>query len=787
MEQIIRKNLAEECENYIKLFGANKNLYRIIPSMIDGLKPVQRRFLYSLYKGKGRTQFIKMAKAAADTTAAYHPHGSASVEDVGAKMASPIANNLTTVEGQGNFGSYKSDEAAASRYIECKLSKYALECFFKDFDISNVDMKPTYTGDDVEPEYLPAKYPNALINPQLSGIGYAFASNIPPFNFKEVLEATITLLKNPDAKVMLIPDSPTGADVVDDGQFPRINSEGIGTFTLRGRCEVDSQKNIITITSIPLQTTIDDIIRKIVELREKKVFDEIKDIKDYSGERNVRTLIYLDQNANPYQTIEKLYTKGTGLKKTYPVGLKMVDDYRDFDFGVKSFLLEWISYRRDTVRSSFNSKLIATMEEKNINDALLLILKGDNAEATIKLARNSADRNAFAKALMQKYGINSQQASTISNMRIQAFTKDAYAGYKAKAPELIAQIKELEATLDNDEKIDEVIIQQLKEGIKMFGTPRKSAVVKESEEDEIESTDHVVAISEDGFVKKVLLSESNVGKIGEKLSTRTMVIPVNNERSLIVFDSNGIAYRLPVHTLPDATPDDDGIPLARFCKDIGKVVAVLRQPTKGQLEKHSIFGIFLTRKGIMKAININEMSSNFKTMSVINVTDGDELVNVACSIDKSINNIVIYTDGGNGLRKELSDIPIMKPAAQGKSMISLAKGDHCVGFNGISSKDKFILYVTDLGRAKVTEMKYFPLAKKKEMVSLLSMDSNERLVRVCGIQPGSKILAYTKTGSEEIPSGDVPLLTRAAAPKKVFKCGNSRNKILAVSVNQPTE
>ena len=450
MEQIIRKNLAEECENYIKLFGANKNLYRIIPSMIDGLKPVQRRFLYSLYKGKGRTQFIKMAKAAADTTAAYHPHGSASVEDVGAKMASPIANNLTTVEGQGNFGSYKSDEAAASRYIECKLSKYALECFFRDFDISNVDMKPTYTGDDVEPEYLPAKYPHALINPQLSGIGYAFASNIPPFNFKEVLEATIILLKYPDAKILLIPDSPTGAEIVDDGQFERINAEGLGTFTLRGKCEVDVQKNIITITSIPLQTTIDDIIRKIVELREKKVFDEIKDIKDYSGEKHVRTLIYLDQNADPYATIEKLYTKGTGLKKTYPVGLKMVDDYRDVDYGVRSFLLDWISYRRDTVRSSFNSKLIATMEEKNINDALLLILAGKNGEATIKLARESANKDAFAKALMEKYGINSQQASTISNMRIYAFTKDAYEEYKKKEPILIQQIKDLEATLDDD-------------------------------------------------------------------------------------------------------------------------------------------------------------------------------------------------------------------------------------------------------------------------------------------------------------------------------------------------
>ena len=787
MEQIIRKNLAEECENYIKLFGANKNLYRIIPSMIDGLKPVQRRFLYSLYKGKGRTQFIKMAKAAADTTAAYHPHGSASVEDVGAKMASPIANNLTTVEGQGNFGSYKSDEAAASRYIECKLSKYALECFFKDFDISNVDMKPTYTGDDVEPEYLPAKYPNALINPQLSGIGYAFASNIPPFNFKEVLEATITLLKNPDANILLIPDSPTGADIVDDGQFQKINLDGIGTFTLRGRCEVDSQRNIITITSIPLQTTIDDIIRKIVELREKKVFDEIKDIKDYSGERTVKTLIYLDQNANPYQTIEKLYTKGTGLKKTYPVGLKMVDDYRDYDYGVKSFLLDWISYRRDTVRSSFNSKLVATMEEKNINDALLLILEGKNAEATIKIARESANKDEFAKALMSKYGINSQQATTIANMRIQAFTKDAYNAYKEKAPELIKQIKDLEATLDNDSKIDEVIIQQLKDGIKMFGTPRKSAVVKEGNDDEIEATDHCVAVSEDGFIKKVLLEESNVGKIGEKMSTRTMVIPVNNERSLIVFDSKGIAYRIPVHTLPDSTPDDNGIPLARYCKGIDKVVAVLRQPTKAQLEKHSIFGIFLTRNGIMKAININELSSNFKTMSVINVTDGDELVNVAFSIDRSINNIVIYTDKGNGLRKELSDIPVLKPAAQGKAMINLSKNEYCVGFNGISSKDKFILYVTDIGRAKVTEMKYFPLTKKKEMVSLLTMDSNERLVRVCGIKPGSTINAYTKTGNESIPSGDVPLLTRAASPKKVFKCCNSRNKILAVTIEEPVD
>ena len=152
--KIYQKNLAQACEEYIKIFGANKNLYRIMPRMQDGLKPVQGRFLYTLYKGKGRHNFIKMAKASSDTVAAFHPHGGASVAEVGAKLASPICNNVSTVEGQGNFGSYKNEKAGAERYIECKLSKYAHKCFFEDFENSNVDMKLSYTGDDWEPEFL---------------------------------------------------------------------------------------------------------------------------------------------------------------------------------------------------------------------------------------------------------------------------------------------------------------------------------------------------------------------------------------------------------------------------------------------------------------------------------------------------------------------------------------------------------------------------------------------------------------------------------------------------------
>ena len=495
--KIYKRDLAEACEDYIKIFGANKNLYRITCSMQDGLKPVHRRFLYTLYKGKGRHNFIKMAKAAADTTADYHPHGSSSVEDIGAKLASPIANNICLVEGQGNFGSYKNEKAGASRYIECRLSKYALKCFFEDFENSNVDMKLAYTGDDNEPEVLPARYPNALFNPQLSGIGYGMSSNIPGYNVTEVLEATIKLIKNPKDKILLIPDSPTGADIVDDGQFQKICDEGVGTFTLRGSIEVDEINNILTITSIPLQTTIDAIIRKIVELKDSKVFDEIKDIKDYTkNETGVKTLLYLDPSANPYNTIEKLYKKNTGLKKTYPVVLKMIDDYCAYDYGIKSFLLEWIEYRRDTVRSSYNTKLVKAMENQNINDILLFVTNKDNGDETLKMAKKSSNKADFASRLMKKYSIDSQQANTIAGMHLYEFNKDAHDSYVKRKQLLIEEIKILEDTLDNDDKIDEIIINQLEEGIKLFGSKRKSKIVKDTDIKDIPDTEHIIGISE---------------------------------------------------------------------------------------------------------------------------------------------------------------------------------------------------------------------------------------------------------------------------------------------------
>ena len=782
---IYKQNIADACENFVKIFGANKNLYRIMVSMQDGLKPVHRRFLFSLWRGRGRNNFIKMSKAAADTTADFHPHGNASVEDVGAKLTSTIINNVPCVEGQGNFGSYKNDRPGASRYIECKLSKYAKKCFFEDYENSNVDMREAYTGIEDEPEVLPARYPHALFNPSISGIGYGLASNIPPFNVTEVMEATIKLIKNPNAKIYLVPDSPTGADIIDDGQFEKINSDGVGTFTLRGSTEVDEINNTITITSIPLQTTIDKIIKKIVDLREKKMFDEIKEIKDYTKNKDgVRTVIYLEPTANPYKTVEKLYTKKTDLTKTYPVGMKMVDDFKDIDYGVKSFLLEWIEYRRDTVRSSFNTQLVRAMEQQNINDILLKIVNSENSEATIKLAKESIDSADFAQKLMKKYKMDSQQANTISNMKIQAFTKGAYKTYKARKAELIEEINRLENVLDNDSEIDDIIIAQLKEGIKLFGRPRLSKVVSAITEDDVPDSEHIVGISKDGYVKKVSSSEGKIGQVGQT-NSQYMTMKVNNKSNLLIFDSTGMVSKIPVSSIPDMEIDTVGVLLERYFSVNGNIVSTLIEPTKQELKKmgKDLYIIFLTKSGYVKKTLLSEFANTNGSTRAIKLPLMDELVATEFASDNTVKDLVIYTNLGNGIRRDINEFSVMKANARGVSQLTLGEGEYCVGCDKITPDKKYMFYITSSGRAKLTDMKYFPTMKRKnETLSLINLDNKDTLVGIKGVVKTNDVVVYRKnSGPEVIHISDMPVSTRIAKAEKYVKTPKG-DKVIAYTI-----
>ena len=287
-EVIKDRNMGEMCREDMIIFGANNNLMRHIPSFYDGLKPGERRILYTMFhdlKLSHKSKFKKVATIVGNTLT-YHPHGEIPVFNTLVKMAQPWETMMPLVDGYGNFGSSAGDPAAAGRYIEARLSYFAYKAYFEEFDTDTLDMVPNHTNDVFEPEYLPARYPITLVNGAF-GIGYGLSCGIPPHNFKEVLEATITLLDDPSADIFLVPDIPSGAHIVDNGELRQICETGNGKLVMRGRIDLDEDNNILAIKSTPWMVSLNKVLGDILELQDQKKIIGIKDIDNQGEEGNI--------------------------------------------------------------------------------------------------------------------------------------------------------------------------------------------------------------------------------------------------------------------------------------------------------------------------------------------------------------------------------------------------------------------------------------------------------------------------------------------------------------------
>ena len=415
------------------------------------------------------------------------------------KLAQPWNNIQCCVQGSGNFGSSAGAPAASGRYIEARLSYYAYKCFFEEFSEDIVDMKSNYLGNKLEPEFLPAKYPNVLIN-NTFGIGYGISTSICTYNLKEVLEATISLIENPEIEeVILYPDSPTGAYIVDEGQFREISVRGKGKFKMRGVMEVDEDNNIIHVKSTPLQVFWENIKRPIFELLNDGKTNLMRDFKDESDITHMHYKIFLKKEVDPYAVMHMIYSK-TQMEKTFPVVFKLIEDYADNDYNIKSILQTWIDFRRETKRRYFTMKLLKAKERQHILEILLFILNKDNAEKTIGIVKKSQNKKEIVSRLMSEYGISSLQADTIAEMRLSAFSKESYKKYVAEKEEIDKTVIKLEKTVRSAKKIDKVIIDELEEGIKLFGEERRSKIITIDNEVKIRDTEHVVVFTNNGFV-----------------------------------------------------------------------------------------------------------------------------------------------------------------------------------------------------------------------------------------------------------------------------------------------
>ena len=771
-EHIKEANIADISEEWLKIFGGNISVARISPHFIDGLKPVARRMLYALHinPNKGKN-FRKVARVSADTIA-FHPHGDVSVSDVVYNLGAEWTQNLMLLDPYGNFGNIRGDDPAHPRYTETRLSAAAQWILFSDMKDSNVPMYPSYDGDSMEPEYLPARIPLVLCNPQFSGIGVGVATNIPPFNPVEVVKATIKLIKNKDANIMLIPDSPTGCDVVDTGQFKLINDIGDDAkLTMRATYEIDYISNIITITTLPLQINVDQVIKQVIAIRESGKLSELIDIQDSTAESTVNLKFILKSDANPDEFVEKIMGKKSGLKKTYPVEIRVIDDYRSKVWGVKKLLLEWIDYRRDCVRAIYNKKLMDALSEQHMNEIFLFVFNGDNLKKTIGIAHGAKNKSDMETKFMKEYKITSLQAKTLSEMRTYQYSKEAYEGYKQKKVELDAKVKEYTAVVEDDEAVDAVIISQLEEFIKLFGEPRRSNVIKLRNdgklEEKIPNTMHLVGISRDGYIKKLNLSQHySIGIVGK--TSQVLVTRIFNRDNLLIFDSTGRISRVPVSSIPDMDYEDNGVELVRYFKLNGEPVSIINEM---DMESGMSDIVFVTENGSGKKVKMEEFSKIKDFKEAIQLVEGDRLVS---AIPAGVENFIIYTNFGDGILLNTADIKRQSKTARGLQLISLKANEKVVGIDFVVDNCDKILYITSAGRMKKTESKYLPVMNRKdEPVSLISLEGGEYVVGIAYVKDDDKCVVYKKKSKPiTIEMKDVPLTSRVAKAEKLVKTPN---------------
>lgn len=766
-------NVADISEDWLKIYGANVNIARMSPQLIDGLKPVAKRALYGMHTNPNKGLVSRKVLRCMADALAYHPHGDGSIGDVIYTMGSTWLQNIMYIDPQGNYGNVRGDDAAAPRYTEAKISRAANWIFFSDMKDSNVPMRPSYDGDNMEPDYLPARIPTILCNPQFSGIGIGLATNIPPFNPGEVCQATIKLIKNPKANIMLIPDSPTGCDIVDTGMFEGLNKDGDDvTLTMQASYDIDYMSNVITITSLPFHIGSDQVVSAVVNLRKTekekdptKGFNGLIDIHDNSAEDRVELKFLLKKDVNPDEFIGLLLKKKTNLKKTYPVEIRCIEDLQSRVFGIKELLLEWIDYRRECVRAIYNKKLMEALSEHHMNEVFLFVLNGENLKKTIKIAKESEDKASMEQAFIDAYNITSLQAKALSSMRIYQYSKKAYEEYKEVKKNLEKDIKDYTAIIEDDNAVDEVIIDQLKFAIKNFCGPRRSQVIKAGKlKEKIPNTKHIIGISKDGYIKKLNIDQSiSIGTVGN--TSQVIVTLISNRDNLLIFDSEGRITRVGVSSIPDMDIDDIGVDLTRYFKSKGTPISIINE---SDLDSDSGDIILVTENGIGKRVKMSEFAKIKDFKESITLTEGDSLI---AAIPAGDEEFIIYTNFGDGIRLRSTDIKRQSKDAKGLKLITLRSNEKVAGIDFLEKGCDKILYITSAGRLKMTEGRLLPLMNRKdEPLSLIGLDPNEYLIGVGFVSPEDTVVIYRKKGTPvEIPLKNVPVTTRVAKAEKMVK------------------
>lgn len=702
---------------------------RALPDVRDGLKPVNRRILYAMNKNGWRAPHatVKSAKIVGEVMGNYHPHGDSSIYDAMVNLAQPWKMRYTLVEGQGNFGSMDGDEPAASRYTEARMDKVGSE-LLSDIEKETVDFRDNFDGTEKEPVVLPAAVPNILLNGQM-GIAVGMATNIPPHNLGEVVDATVAQIDNPDITLDELlthikgPDFPTGAEVYGGAPMHQAYETGRGSVTIRAVATIEERKNgrySIVITEVPYGMSKENFVDKVRELVLAKKITHIADARDESARGKVRVVVELKKDAYPKKILNQLY-KLTGLQTSFHYNvLALVNGIQPRVMGLKEILAEFIKHRQGVIRRRTEFELRKARERAHILEGLKIAL--DHIDEVIKTIRESYDD--ADKRLMDRFGLSEIQAAAILAMqlrRLQGLERDKIENELRQLHELI---RKLEAILADENEILRVVKEELIAMKEKYGDERRSKIInhelgKFSDEELIPEEDAVVLLTTENYIKRTLASDyrkQNRGGKGKRgMTTKeediiAQIVPASTHDYLLFFTNKGRIFRLKAYEVPAAGLNAKGVAAVNLLQlqPEEKITAIIKHE-KGSKDTGYLF--MATKNGTVKKTPLEDYA-NIRTngLIAIKLDDGDELRWIKKTNGE--NDVIISTSAGQAIRFNEKDARPMGRSARGVRGVRLRPNDCVVGMDIVTSDGQTLLVISEKGFGKRTKAANFPTHKR---------------------------------------------------------------------------
>ena len=762
---LVDVNLTSEMKTSFIDYAMSVIVSRALPDVRDGLKPVHRRILYGMNE-LGVTPdkpHKKSARITGDVMGKYHPHGDSSIYEAMVRMAQWWSYRYMLVDGHGNFGSMDGDGAAAQRYTEARMSKIALE-MLRDINKNTVDFTDNYDASEREPNVLPARFPNLLVN-GATGIAVGMATNIPPHNLGESIDAVKLMMDNPDVttrelmEVLPGPDFPTGALVMGKSGIHKAYETGKGSIVLRSRTEIEETKTgreRIVVTEFPYMVNKTKVHEHIVRLVQEKRIDGITAVRDESNREGVRFVIEVRRDASANVILNNLF-KMTQMQTNFGFNMLAIQNGVPKILSLREILGSYIEHQKEVVtrRTIFDKEKAEA--RAHILEGLLIAL--DHIDEVIKIIRNSQTDAEAQAELMSKFKLSERQSQAILDMRLRRLTGLERDKIQSEYDDLVALIADLADILAKPERVVAIIKEELDEVKRKFGDPRRTElmvgeVLSLEDEDLIEESNVLITLSNKGYIKRLDQDEFTAQKRGGRGVQGTGVkdddfvrelVSTSTHDRLLFFTNKGRVYRLKGYEIPEYGRTAKGLPIVNLLKlDDGESIQTIINVAQDRSEDAYLF--FTTRSGLVKRTSVAEFANIRQNgLKALNLKDEDELINVFLTDGNT--DVIIGTKFGYSVRFNESVVRNMGRSATGVRGVNLRPGDQVVGASVITDQDE-VLIITEKGYGKRTRADEYPTKGRggKGIKTANVVDKNGPVAGLMTVKGDEDLMIITNTG-----------------------------------------